>query len=44
MLPFLFSLLMSGWFMGFTASGVIIRSGRDPSSGIDSKQKTLTLA
>jgi ABC-2 type transport system permease protein len=27
MLPFLFSLLMSGWFMGFTASGVIIRYG-----------------
>ena len=28
MLPFLFSLLMSGWFMGFTASGVIIRYGQ----------------
>jgi ABC-2 type transport system permease protein len=28
MLPFLFSLLMSGWFMGFTASGVILRYGR----------------
>jgi ABC-2 type transport system permease protein len=27
MLPFLFSLMMSGWFMGFTASGVIIRYG-----------------
>jgi ABC-2 type transport system permease protein len=27
MLPFVFSLLMSGWFMGFTASGVIIRYG-----------------
>lgn len=27
MLPFLFSLLMSGWFMGFTAAGVIIRYG-----------------
>lgn len=28
MLPFLFSLMMSGWFMGFTASGVIIRYGQ----------------
>lgn len=28
MLPFLFSLLISGWFMGFAASGVIIYYGR----------------
>jgi ABC-2 type transport system permease protein len=28
MLPFLFSLMMSGWFMGFTASGLIIRYGK----------------
>jgi ABC-2 type transport system permease protein len=28
MLPFLFALMMSGWFMGFTASGVIIRYGK----------------
>jgi ABC-2 type transport system permease protein len=28
MLPFLFSLLLSGWFMGFAASGVIIYYGR----------------
>lgn len=28
MLPFLFSLMMSGWFMGFIASGVIIRYGQ----------------
>jgi ABC-2 type transport system permease protein len=27
-LPFLFSLLISGWFMGFAASGVIIYYGR----------------
>jgi ABC-type transport system involved in cytochrome c biogenesis ATPase subunit len=32
MLPFLFSLLMSGWFMGFTASGVIIRYGQSVQS------------
>jgi ABC-2 type transport system permease protein len=28
MLPFLFALMMSGWFMGFAASGVIIRFGK----------------
>jgi ABC-2 type transport system permease protein len=28
MLPFLFSLLISGWFMGFLASGVIVYYGR----------------
>ena len=28
MLPFLFSLMMSGWFMGFTSSGLIIYYGR----------------
>ncbi|MFO0889650.1 MAG: ABC transporter permease [Isosphaeraceae bacterium] len=28
MLPFLFSLLISGWFLGFAASGVIIYYGR----------------
>ncbi len=32
MLPFLFSLLMSGWFIGFTASGVIIRYGQSVQS------------
>jgi ABC-2 type transport system permease protein len=29
MLPFLFSLMMSGWFMGFTASALIIRYGKN---------------
>ncbi len=28
LLPFLFSLMMSGWFMGFTASALIIYYGR----------------
>jgi ABC-2 type transport system permease protein len=28
MLPFLFSLMMSGWFLGFLAAGVIIRYGQ----------------
>jgi ABC-2 type transport system permease protein len=29
MLPFLFSLMMSGWFMGFTASAVILYYGKN---------------